>query len=172
MNLEQHLKERHLDMTLHKPILHQESGVVTFLLFNLSGQIVGYQQYRPNANKDKKNDPKEGRYFTKIRKQTVSVFGVESLHLTPNVVFVTEGVFAAARLTSRGVSALAVLSNDPTQDCRNFLRCLSRKVVVVCDNDSAGRKLAKVGDVAVFTEDKDLGDSAESFVEQLIAKFC
>ena len=171
MNLKQHLKQRHLNSRLHNPILNQDLEVVTFLLYNLSGQIVGFQQYRPNGSKSKKNDPREGRYFTFHRKQTVAVFGVESLHLTPDVVFVTEGIFDAARLTNRGVSALAVLSNNPNQDCKNFLKSLGRKIVVVCDNDIAGKQLANCGDVAIFTKDKDLGECSEQYVSDIIKEF-
>lgn len=171
MNLKQHLSDRHLDVELHRPIIDQEACVATFLLFNLSGQIVGYQQYRPTASKSKKNDPREGRYFTRRSKHCVAVFGVESLRLTPDVVFVTEGIFDCTRLTFRGVSALAVLSNDPTSDVKNFIRSLGRKVVVICDNDPAGKRLARLGDAAVLTRDKDLGDSDESFVDYLINTF-
>ena len=48
---------------------------------------------------------------------------------------------------------------------------LNRKVVAVCDNDVAGRKLAKFGHVAVFTEEKDLGESSDEFVTALLKKF-
>lgn len=171
MNLQEHLKSRHVDFSLHRPVLNQEEGVATFYLYNLSGQLVGFQQYRPAASKEFKNNPRDGRYFTFRQSPTVALFGVESLHLTPGVVFVSEGVFDACRLTERGVSALAVLSNNPTGDVKNFLMSLGRKVVVVCDNDPAGRRLAKFGHQAVFTEEKDLGESSDEFVDQLVAKF-
>ena len=171
MNLVQHLKNRHVDLALHRPYLDEEEFTASFLLWNLSGQLCGFQQYRPLADKLLKNSPREGRYFTYRNKTTVSVFGVESLHLTPGLVFVTEGIFDAVRLTQRGCSAVAVLSNNPTSDVRNWLLSLGRKVVAVCDNDAAGRKLARLGHYAVFTEDKDLGDSSDDFVSRLVAKF-
>lgn len=155
-------------MDLHRPFLDPVEGVAVFPLWNLSGQMVGYQQYRPSAGKDKHNHPKEGRYFTYRKSPTLAVWGVESLHLTPEVVFVTEGIFDACRLTDLGVSALAVLSNDPRPELRNWLRCLNRLVVVVADNDPAGRKLAKFGDRVVYTTDHDLGDSSAEFVRNLI----
>lgn len=169
--LTEHLKARHLDLDLHRPVLDDENDVATFYLWNLSGQLVGYQQYRPSGSKTNHNDPREGKYFTFRKLPTVAVFGVETLHLTPNLVFVTEGVFDAARLSAKGVSVLAALSNDPSPDFGNFLRLLNRRVVVVADNDRAGRKLAKFGDEVVFTEEKDLGDSSEEFVADLVKKF-
>lgn len=168
----QHLQSRFVNFDLHRPIIDATAGVATFLLFNLSGQIVGTQQYRPHAPKTARNDPREGRYFTRISKSgTIAVFGIESLHLNHNIVFVTEGIFDAVRLTSVGVPALAVLSNNPTPDLKNFLQCLGRKVVVVCDADSAGRALAKFGDVSVTLGEKDLGEAELSTVDALIAKF-
>lgn len=171
MNLKRHLISRHVDLNLHRPVLDEKNCVATFLIFNLSGQIVGFQQYRPLADKSWHNDPREGRYFTFRKSPTVAVFGVESLHLTPEVVFVTEGVFDAVRLTERGASAIAILSNDPSTDVRNFLSSLGRKVVAVCDNDIAGRKLAKLGDAVVFTDGKDLGESSDEFVDMLMSQF-
>lgn len=145
--------------------------MATFYLWNLSGCLVGFQQYRPNGEKKKQNSARDGRYFTYRSQPTHAVWGVESLHLSPNVVFLTEGVFDAARLTNLGYSALAVLSNNPSADLKNWLSMLNRHVVAVCDSDSAGRKLAKFGMTAVFTEEKDLGDSSDEYVQQLVARF-
>lgn len=167
----EHLKDRHLDVELHRPMVDEVDRVATFYLYNLSGQVVGYQQYRPEGLKKPNNNPKEGKYFTYSKQPTLAVFGVESLHLTPHVVFLVEGVFDAARLTAKGVSALAVLSNNSGKDLSNWLMMLNRKVVAVCDNDAAGRKLAKFGDVVVFCEDHDLGDSSDEFVNNLVARF-
>ena len=167
----EHLKDRHVDLNLHRPWIDEDERVAVFYLYNLSGSIIGYQQYRPDADKVKDNHPKEGRYFTYRKQPTLAVWGVESLHLTPHVVFLTEGVFDAARLTQRGYSALAVLTDDPTKDLRNWLSMLHRKVVAVCDNDKAGRRLAKFGDVAVFTEDKDLGEATDEYVTRLLETY-
>ena len=168
----QHLRNRHLDVDLHRPIIDEEERVATFYLWNLSSQLVGYQQYRPDQpSKQKKNDPKSGRYFTYRKQPTLGVWGIESLHLSPNVLFITEGVFDAARITERGYSALAVLSNDPRPELRNWLSFLNRKVVAICDNDKAGKRLAKFGDVAVFTDGKDLGDADDDFVTELLNNY-
>jgi len=168
----EHLKGRHLNVDLHRPMVDEVERVATFFLWNLSGALVGYQQYRPDQpSKQMKNDPKSGRYFTYKKQPTIGVWGVESLYLTPQVVFITEGVFDAARLTNKGYSALAVLSNDPAPELQNWLGFLNRKVVAVCDSDKAGRRLAKFGDVSVFTEDKDLGDADDSYVDWLLKEY-
>lgn len=65
---------------------------------------------------------------------------------------------------------MAVLSNDPSKDVYNWLHSLGRKVVVVHDNDKAGLRLAKFGDFAVTTGEKDLGDSTEDEVTNLLQK--
>jgi DNA primase len=167
----QHLQSRHLDLNLHRPVVDDVDRVATFFLYNLSGQVVGYQQYRPEGEKKPQNNPKEGKYFTYRRKDTFGVWGLESLSLNSKVVFLTEGVFDACRLTKLGATALAVLSNNPSSDLRNWLYMMNRKVVAVCDNDEAGKKLAKFGDEAVFTEGSDLGNASESYVEQLLARY-
>jgi DNA primase len=169
--LTDHLRKRHLDVNLHRPVLDDVERVVTFFLYNLSGQVIGYQQYRPEGEKKPQNNPKAGKYFTYKKQPTLAVWGVESLHLTPHVVFLTEGLFDAARLTERGYSALAALSNDPTPELGNWLWCLNRRVVAVCDNDKAGKKLAKFGDQVALTVDKDLGDSPDEVVVDLLARF-
>ena len=163
-----HLRSRHLNLELHNPILDEVERVVTFYLWNLSGELVGYQQYRPEGEKRPNNDPRSGKYFTYRKRPTHTVWGVESLHLTPHLLFVTEGLFDAARLTERGYSAIAVLSNDPPYDLRNWLKCLNRRVIAVCDNDKAGKKLAKFGHTAVYTNEKDLGDSTDEEITELL----
>lgn len=171
MTLVEHLRSRHLDLQLHRPIVDEVEDVATFYLWNLSNQLVGYQQYRRSGEKKPQNNPKQGKYYTYRKLPTLAVWGVESLHLSPHVLFVTEGIFDAARLTERGYSAVAVLSNNTGWDLRNWFGMLNRRVVAVCDNDAAGRALAKFGDVAVFTDDKDLGDSSDEYVTGLLRKF-
>ncbi len=171
MNVTQHLRDRFVNLNLHRFLVDDENNMATALLYNLSGQLCGYQQYRPGADKTRRNDPREGRYYTYKTEGTLVVFGVETLHLTPGLVFVVEGMFDAARLSSRGFSALAVLSNNPNQDLKGFLKCLNRKVVVVYDNDAAGVKLAKFGHEAVCLDSKDVGDASEEELNQLLKKY-
>lgn len=169
--LQEHLKSRHFDLNLHRACLDDDNFVATLYLYTQTGRLAGFQQYRPHAPKNVNNCPRESRYFTYRTPGTFAVWGMESFHLSPYTLFVTEGVFDACRLTELGVSAVAVLSNNPPTDFRNWLRSTNRHVVAVCDNDAAGRKLAKYAHTAVFTEDHDLGDSTEEFVRSLVNRY-
>ena len=183
MKMLAHVQSRHVDTNLHKVWVDDVERVATFPLWNLSGQFAGFQAYRPERDKVQKNDL-QGKYYTyrgdKLvpRKcQTVTVWGLESWYLS-NTLFVTEGIFDAARLTNIGVSAVAVLSNDPTMDTRNWLHCVrqTRRVVAVCDPGRAGHKLAKVGTYAHTVElagipDGDLGDAPQSYVDDLAKSY-
>lgn len=171
-NLKEHLESRHVDLTLHSPLLEEKEVWAYFFLYNLSGQLTGYQKYNPNGDKKVFNDPKFGRYYTYGSLPTVRMFGMETLHLTPKVVFLTEGVFDACRLTQRGVSCLASLCNNPPKDYKNFLQLLNRKVVVVRDHGTPGAKLAKFGDyVELPPEGEDLGSAPDEYVDSLLDKY-
>jgi len=168
----ENLAARHFDTKLHTAWVDEVEQTAVFPLWNLSGQMKGYQQYRPNTTLKKHNDPKESRYYCWM--ESPCWWGFESWKLTPGLLFVTEGVFDAARLTSRGYSALAVLTCDPGKVFKNFVFTCGRRVVVVADNDEngSGRKLVKYGHQHVFCEGgKDLGDADESFVDWLLKKF-
>lgn len=167
-----HLRKRRLNVNLHKTWVDDAEGVATFPLWNLSGQMVGYQQYRPSADKARKNHPREGRYFTRRQNMSVAVWGLESWNLSPTL-FVTEGIFDAAALTNLGFSAVATLFNDPDPSSLKWFSVVRqmRRVVAVCDNDPAGRKLAKVGHYFDITGSKDLGDSTDDEVMELARRW-
>lgn len=174
MNLKQHLIDRHLNLELHRPFLDEVNNVATFYCWNLSGQFVGYQKYRPHGCKKIFNCSEKGKYYTYRNKNqpTVVVWGVESLHLTDGVIYLTEGIFDSARMTYRGQSALASMTSTPPKDYRNWLEMLRRPIVAVCDNDWAGKELEVFGDyVETVPEGKDLGESPESYVTHLIQKY-
>ena len=170
----EYLLRRHLNLDLHRPVVNETERTATFLLYNLSGQLVGFQQHRPDALKTpQKMGPREARYFTYRKQPTHGVWGLESFYLSDGPVFVTEGVFDAARLTAVGQTALATCCNDPQRDLGNWLQSLARPVVVVADNDKAGKKLAKFGNYVEYCpeEGQDLGDCPQEFVDFLVKKY-
>jgi hypothetical protein len=173
MTVHQHLLSRHLDMNLHRVWVAEELGCATFPLWNLSGKLLGYQRYRPGASKALNNDPREGRYFTRLLDSNVGIWGLESWNLSETL-FLVEGLFDAARLTSRGYSAVAVFSNQPSKAAVEWLyaACSNRRVVAVCDNDLAGLHLAFYGHTHHVVEGaKDLGEASDEYVTNFLKEY-
>jgi hypothetical protein len=173
MTLLQHLHSRYMNTDLHRVWLNEYEGVAVFPVWNLSNQLVGYQQYRPDADKEKANNPLEGRYFTRVKDAKVGVWGLESWKLS-DTLFVTEGVFDACRVTNLGYSAVATFGNDVSATTKSWLSLVRshRRVVCVCDNDSAGRRLARYGTDSVVVEGyKDLGEASNEYVLNLLEEF-
>jgi DNA primase len=156
----EHLKSRHLDISLHRVFIEGETA--TFPIYNLLGEFTGFQQYRPSGFKKVPNNPREGKYFTRGK----GFWGLESWSFT-NTIFIVEGLFDAARLTQRRISALAVLSCDPSKEIKDQLRLIrmQRPVVALCDNDSAGKRLGRLAHRS-YTMLDDVGSASE---EELIS---
>jgi hypothetical protein len=169
-----HLLFRNVDFNLHRVWLDDDNQVAIFPLYNLAGVLLGYQQYRPNGSKAVNNDPREGKYFTrKPNNPEPSYWGVESWKLS-NTLFLVEGLFDAARLTSFGYSALAVFTNNPGCNFMGFVSLLQklRPVVVVCDNDVAGIKLAKYGHTyTTLSSGKDVSEADKLEVQDMVKRY-
>lgn len=166
MDMHAHLLSRHLDPSRYQ--CHLSDEVVCFWLFNLSGQLVGYQQYRPFATKKLDNRP-EGRYFTCLHNQ-LGVWGMETFYYRDDVLFVVEGVFDACRLHNLGLPAVAVLGNHP-KPLLSWLYALPRKVVVVADDDKAGQNLHRYGTEVLVATNHDLGDMSDAEVRSLLSAY-
>jgi len=170
-----HLKSRYVNFKIHNPSL--SPSVATFMLYTLTGQIVGYQRYNPSfpsafPGDGKQNNLRDRRYYNYVTSGQIGVFGIESLKDSSPCIFVTEGVFDCCRLTNKGASALAMLTNNPSTSMRNFLRCLGKPIVAICDSDHAGKKLQLVGDFfETVQEGKDLGECSEEFVTYILNKY-
>lgn len=174
--LKQHLEDRHLNINLHRVIISNE--VATILLYNLSGQIIGYQRYNPSFPSTMPGDGKQAvlrdrRYYNYISPGMIGLFGIESYDVNCSCVFVTEGVFDACRLTNRGACAIAMLTNSPSSSMKNFLTCLGKPLIAICDNDKAGMRLRSVGNhFEIVQGGKDLGECSEDYVDYLMNKYC
>ena len=176
----EHLKSRHLNVELYSSVyVSEEEQSVFFPLWNLFGQMVGYQQVKPFAPKnDSDLEPKDKRYYTWVSKHEskhsqVTAFGLELLDTSKKTVFVCEGVFDACRLHNLGLNALALLSCDPKQ-LKGWLWSLGYEVVPVCEGDKAGKKMAKLsshGRVEFLPEGVDLGDMSENEVFDMFSKY-
>lgn len=160
-----------MDLEKYNPYIHDISA--TFMIYNLSKQLVGYQRYNPN-NESLPYNNINGKYYT-YRRDLIGVWGLESYDDNQEYCFVTEGIFDACRLAKYNVNSLALLSNSPNSSVSNFLFCLSPKIVIIKDNDKAGDLLVKslkgVYSHVEVAENKDLGDSSEEFVKNLVDKY-
>jgi hypothetical protein len=149
--------------------------VASFLVWNLSGMYIGYQNYRPDMPKTRQNDEKYGRYHTYIADQFKvkhhAVWGLESYRYRDDVLCFTEGVFDACRLHNHGIPAVAVFSNNP-KPLKPWLRILPkpRRLIGVRDNDDAGKHFKSIFDECYMMEAKDLGDSTEDEVADMVRK--
>lgn len=176
MSMHEHLLSRFFDPSLYSGVAVTED-TATFPLWNLSGQFVGYQTYNPSQPKKEVGDPKLQKYFSWVTKPCASknaelaVWGLETVHWTDKVLFLTEGVFDAARLHWHGLPAVACLSNNPAHLTGWLMGLPSRKVACV-QGDAAGKKLAKYGhECVMLPEGKDVNDLSEADFKRLFAKW-
>lgn len=173
MSIHQHLLDRHFtDEEINKSgvIINEDECVATFLLYNALGEITGYQEYRPFLSKNKNNIRLESRYFSYMTKEKPSYWGQHSLNVERGVLYITEGIMDAARLTSKGYQAVAVLSNDPKKLYDQIKIWKARYLVIaLVDNDHGGKFLAKYADMFHVMQ-SDVGDSSEEELENILRK--
>jgi DNA primase len=152
-----HLLSRHYDPSryVHQHIDHNQR-ILTVLLHNLSGQYVGFQQYRPDIKEKRHNDPRESRYFTYAPRDTSALWGFESYDSSKADIYVVEGIFKAATLHSVGLNALAVLTANPVKmQSLLWLLSHSHNVIAIGDNDKAGAQLVKLVGRGFQSDDVD-----------------
>lgn len=144
MNILEHLKERHMNISLY-PNSHidEEHNIATFFLFSLKDRkLVGYQQYNPLGDKKVHKCPREGKYFTYLSEP--AVWGLESIKPDTNTIAVCEGIFKACRFHNYSIASIATLTNNPKAIKQQILS-LAPNVVVVADPDKSGEQLHKYG---------------------------
>jgi len=177
MTIEEHLANRRM----------RDSSIVLgddccyFLLWTLSGKLVGVQKYNPDGKKEyrgslRREDPKSPKlkYVTYVAEGEIGVWGLHTIKEDSSLLFITEGIFDAAMIHNAGYPAIALLGNDQKQ-MKPWLRMLPYHKIAICDNDKAGLLLAKYGDeFHTFDKAKDLNDASEedanSFIFDIV--FC
>lgn len=158
--MKKHLASRGM---LHKDVIITEQHC-TVLLWNLSGQLTGYQVYTPNAPKQAKI-PRDARYFTKGK----GIWGLQYLNSALTTLYVVEGIFDAVKLHNLGQNAIAMLGSTPNPLLKNWLNSLQYKTVAICDGDAAGIKLAAFTDTQIcLPEKEDLGSLPYSTITKLL----
>lgn len=168
MKLIEHLKERGMNPKLYKFSRSYSAATITFFLYNLSGQLVGYQQYRPKVLDKKINNIKLGRYYTYLPREVDGGFGLEQLNPSKRTIYVTEGVFKAAVLHRLGFNAIAVLTATPKR-LKPWFRIMRQTwtLIAIGNNDKAGKKLVNtVGNG--FQSPLDLDEMTDAAILELL----
>jgi hypothetical protein len=169
------LAQRHMDVNRTGLYVDPIHNTATFLLYNLSGQLVGYQRYNPNGTKEKNNSD-TGRYFTYAIKEgeknrRIAVWGVDTIQLDSSVLFVTEGIFDANRIHLAGYPAIAILSNA-SNALKGFFAAFNRPTIAIMDDDKAGQEAGKMTTHAftVPAPYHDLDEMPQSEVEHFLGQ--
>ena len=173
-----HLKDRGIDTEQTRVVIDEKTQDVFFYLYNLSGQLVGFQKYNPNYEKTGQSnldDPRMAKYFTWVTEEgkgkAIGVWGLETTDFRDEFIFVTEGIFDAARIQEAGYPAISVLCNNPSDSLKSWLATLPQKKIVIYDNDNAGKKLIKVGDFSyTVPSGKDVNDLTPSEAKDFLRK--
>jgi len=139
--------------------------MVVFMLRDFSGKLVGYQNYRPFAERNHKN-VKMARYFTYLPRKVTGYFGLNSLHWTKRV-YLVEGVFKATKLHSLGLSAISLMGSE-TRQHKGQLGLLQRPITAIGDADAAGAKFAQ--SLGGFQSPVDLDEMTGSEVVNLLKR--
>jgi len=120
-----------------------DNQILTFPLWTVSGQLVGYQQYNWKASKLRNNDTK-GKYWTYRRKDVLTAWGLEFVDLaSTEPLYLVEGIWDAISVLNTGRRCLAVLSNNP-QQLKPWLSTLPCRTIAICEGDKAGKMLSRV----------------------------
>lgn len=131
---------------------------------------MGYQQYRPLADKKAKNHPREGRYFTYLPKDTDGLYGLEQ-DSGIGTLFVVEGIFKALKLHSLGYNAISPLGATPKR-LKPYFKILraTRNLVAIGDNDPAGATLIRIVGKGC-TSPRDLDEMTNLEVHELVKEY-
>lgn len=157
MDLVRHLLSRHYDPTRYvNQVLDFENEVLTVYLSNLSGQLAGFQQYRPNVKEKRCNHPSQARYFTYSRQGVTACWGLETLDPNKKTLYLVEGIFKASALHMLGYNALALLTSSP-KPMKSWLHTLPYNLVGIGDNDHAGSGIIRIAGKG-FKLEKDIDE--------------
>lgn len=164
-----HLKQRWFHPQRYSGVwLDHTTPSVTVSLWNLSGELTGYQTYQPHQPKLKNNN-RSGRYFTWHTPGKLAVWGLETIQPWHSQLFVTEGIFESARLHHAGFASIAVLGNNPRM-LTQWFSLLPWQIITVIQADAAGQRLIKYGHQHIFTKDRDLDELSNSEFCEVLSK--
>lgn len=149
---------------------------IYFLLYTLSGKLVGVQRYNPDGRKDARGSMRKRRtdvwlkYLTYVREGEIGVWGLHSIKEDTKIVFLTEGIFDAVSIHNTGNAAVAMLTANP-KPFKQWLDLLPYILVSAVDNDVTGKLLAKYGDYSVKPDSayKDWNEMPQYLTDAIIS---
>jgi len=169
-----HLLSRGVDASRTYFVYDEQTNNTYFFLYNLNGNIVGYQKYNPDY-------PKEGglgylgRYFTKVQKgatghSKIAVFGLDTYSIDSKYIFIAEGVFDIIKVHNLNEPGIANLGCSVSPQAKNWYSTLPQIKIVIQDRDDAGTELGAVGDYIYTVPEpyKDLGEMPQEEVKKFI----
>ena len=163
MNLVKHLLQRKYDPSRYvNQVLDVENCVLSVFMYNLTGQINGFLQYRPLVTDKSTPNTPDGRYFNATRSNVNSVWGLETLNYQKKDLYIVEGLFKASALHMIGENALSVNGNNPVK-LRSWLHTLDFNLIGIGDDDSAGRYLPRIAGKGFQYKDLDELTSEELY---------
>jgi hypothetical protein len=181
LDIRSHLLSRNVDFSIDRVYVNEELNTATFMLFNLSSQIVGYQHYNPKGLKGRRSttknvDVRDLKYHSRITKidniPMLAVYGLESFDFNLPYLFLLQGIFDYVKLHRLGLNAIAVIANNPIH-LYSWLEILPQKKIAITDNDenNAGDMLSKYGDDSYMVPllGNDLGDMSLLQVKEFIS---
>jgi hypothetical protein len=171
---QEHLLQRGLTPRIRAWVSYEEE-IVRFPLWTLDGKLIGYSRYNWAVGKLRSND-EHGRYINKANDAYCMLWGLEHFYDSPDVIFITEGVWDAVRAVNAGYSAVAALTATPSKALLGYFKSINgyRRSIVIADNDPAGAKLKKMGFEAYSVPGpaKDLNDLTQEEANSWLAKLC
>lgn len=166
-DLVKHLLERNYDPSRYKnQVLDCRNMILSVYLTNLSGQFVGFQQYRPLVTEKRTNNASEGRYFTHSKRGINACWGIETLDPSKKDLYIVEGIFKASALHMLGENALAVLTARPLP-MQSWLHTMPYNLIGVGDNDKAGKGVIEIAGQG-FQSELDLDEYSLEDLDKLI----
>lgn len=164
----EHLKTRKFNPALYdNPCIDTVNDILTVCMYTLSGVMIGYQQYNPNALKNKKNDPRSGKYYTYITNGHIAMWGLESITLNSQIIVVNEGIFDACRFHNFGIPSIACFGSYNNQ-LKNWLTSTGKKVYTVNDSYGYNNKLSCFTNIPLPEGRDDVGECTDEEVLQMI----
>lgn len=167
MDLYKHLLSRNYDPSRYtNQVLDVQDSILTVYLTNLSGQFVGFQQYRPEEEAKRLNDPRLSRYFTYSQRGVNACWGLETLDPTKKDLYLVEGIFKASTLHMLGLNAVALLTSHP-KPMKSWLHTMNYNLIGIGDNDKAGDGIINVAGKG-FKLEKDVDEYALCELEEIL----